>query len=135
MSLGLFVSDIRHFVSPSSCGMLVYNEDTSMDASRHFSGIFVVSISLRKSIESLRYEGSFFMCGCNQRCTNWDMGSVMLLQLDTIGLIPIGVLWIFFKKYNLDVRVCLGGLQNSNHDCFKNPLVFNNSSLSVIVFF
>ena len=83
---------------PSSCGMLVYNDDTSMDASKHFSGIFVVSISLRKSVESLRYEGSFFMCGCNQRSTNWDMGSVMLLQLDTIGLIPIGVLWTFFKK-------------------------------------
>ena len=47
------------------------------------------------------------------------MGSVMLLQLDTIGLIPMGVLWIFFKKYNLDVRVCFGGLQKSNHDCFK----------------
>ena len=35
------------------------------------------------------------MCGCNQRSTNWDMGSVLLLQLDTIGLVPIGVWWIF----------------------------------------
>ena len=58
-------------------------------------------------MESFRFEGSFFTCDCSHRSTNWDMGFVMLLQLDTIGLIPIGFLWILFKKYSLDVRTCL----------------------------
>ena len=68
-----------------------------MDANRHFSGSFVVSISFRKSIVSFsfRYEGNFLMCGCSHLSTNWDMRSVMLLQVDTIGLIHIG---FFFRK-------------------------------------
>ena len=53
---------------------------------------FMVSINLRNSVESLRYEGSFFTCGCSHLSTNCDMGSVTLLQLDTIGLIPMGFL-------------------------------------------
>ena len=100
-----------------------------MDASKQLWGSFVVSISFKNSVESFRYEGRFFTCGCNHRSTNWDMGSVMLLQLDTIGLIPIRFLWIFFKKYSLDVRVCFGGLQNSNHVCFKSPLFLSSLSL------
>ena len=64
-----------------------------MDAiNKHFSGNFVFSISFRKSVVSLRYEGNFLTCGCNHLSTNWDMRSVILLQLDTIGLIPIGFL-------------------------------------------
>ena len=65
-----------------------------MDASRQLWGDFVVSISFKNSVEFFRYEGRFFTCGCNHRSTNWDMGSVILLQLDMIGLIPIG----FFSK-------------------------------------
>ena len=57
-----------------------------MDANRHLSGNCVVLINFKNSIVSLRYEVSFFTYGCNHRSTNWDMGSVMLLQLDTIGL-------------------------------------------------
>ena len=30
------------------------------------------------------------------------------------------------------MRVCFGGLQNSNHACFKKPLFFNALSFSVI---
>lgn len=60
------------------------------------------------------------------------MGSAILLQLDTIGLIPIGFLWIFFRKYSLDVCACLGGLQNSNHACFKKPFLLSDISLSMI---
>ena len=52
----------------------------------------MVSINLRNSVESLRYEGRFFTCGCGHLSTNCDMGSVILLQLDTIGLIPMGFL-------------------------------------------
>ena len=73
----------------------MYNEDTSIDASMHSGGSFVVSISFRNSVVSFRYEGRFLTYGCNHWSTNWDMVSVMLLQLDTIGIIPIG---FFFKK-------------------------------------
>ena len=45
---------------------------------------------------------------------NFEICSVILLQLDTIGLMPIGFLCIFFKKYSLDVRGFAGGLQKSN---------------------
>ena len=58
-------------------------------------GSLVVSINFRNSVVSFRYEGRFFTCGCNHLSANWDMGSVILLQLDTIGLIPMG---FFFKK-------------------------------------
>jgi hypothetical protein len=100
-----------------------------------FGVSLVVSIGLRNSVVSFRYEGRFLTCGCNHLSTNWDMGSVILLQLDTIGLIPMGFLWIFFKKKSLDVRVCLGGLQNSNHVCFKNSFFFSASSFSIIFSF
>ena len=95
---GLFCKKYSTLCLPSSCGMLVYNEDTSIDASMHFGGSFVVSISFRNSVISFRYEGRFLTCGCNHQSTNWDMVSVILLQLDMIGLIPIGFLCIFFKK-------------------------------------
>ena len=52
-------------------------------------GILWFLLNFKNSVESIRYEGSFFTCGCNHRSTIWDMGSVMLLQLDTIGLISI----------------------------------------------
>ena len=89
--------------SPSSWGMLVYREDTSMDARKHFVGSLVFSMN---SVESFRYEGSFLSNGWSHLSTNLDVGSVMLLQLDTMGRIPIGFLWIFFKKHSLDVCVC-----------------------------
>ena len=75
----------------------MYSEDTSMEANMQFWGIFVVSINLRNSVESFRYEGRFFTCGCCHLSTNWDMGSGIMLQLDTMNLIPIGFLCIFFK--------------------------------------
>ena len=76
----------------------MYSEGTSMEASIQFESIFVVFINLRNSVESFRYEGRFLTCGRSHLSTNWDMGSVILLQLDTMGLIPIGFSWIFFKK-------------------------------------
>ena len=41
----------------------------------------------------------------------------------------------FFKKYSLDVRVCLGGLQCSNHVCFRRPLFLSSLSLFIILSF
>ena len=38
--------------------------------------------------------------------------SVMLSQLETMGRIPIGFLWIFFRKYIFEVLCLIGGLQN-----------------------
>ena len=54
----------------------MYNEDTSIDASMHFGGSFVVSISFRNSVVSFRYEGRFLTCGCNHRSTNWDVNTI-----------------------------------------------------------
>ena len=45
--------------------------------SKPFAGIFMVSINLRNSVESLRYEGRFYMW--LYLSANWDMGSVILL--------------------------------------------------------
>ena len=100
-----------------------------MDARKHFVGSLVVSISFMNSVESFRYEGRFLTNGWSHLSTNLDMGSVMLLQLDTMGRIPIGFLWIFLRKYNLDVRVFAGGLHNSNHVCLMNPLFLSKFSL------
>ena len=94
---------------PSLCGILVYREDTSIDASKHPLSKVVDSIRLMKSVVSLIKDGSAFMIGCNQMSTNWEIFSVILLTLETIGLIPIGFLCIFFRKYNWDVLCFLGG--------------------------
>ena len=45
---------------PSSCGMFVYSEDTSIDASMQFGGNFSLSIVLIKEVESCMYDGSCF---------------------------------------------------------------------------
>ena len=50
---------------------------------------------------------------------------MMLLQLDTIGLMLIGFLCNFFKKYTLDVQKLSGGLQKSYQVCLNIPCVFN----------
>ena len=45
--------------------------------------------------------------------TNCDIYSVMLSQLETMGRIPIGILWIFFRKYSFEV-LCQPLGQRSN---------------------
>ena len=120
---------------PSLCGMFVYRDDTSMDARILLAGSGVPSTSLMNSVESFRYEGSFFTNGWSHLSTNCDMGSVILLQLDTIGLMPIGFLCIFFRKYSLDVRDFSGGLQKSYHVCLIRPFVFRSWSLHKIFCF
>ena len=54
-------------------------------------------------VVSLMYEGRLFMYGCSHLSTNWDIFSVMLSQLETMGQIPIGFLCIFFRKYSFEV--------------------------------
>ena len=48
----------------------------------------------------------------------------MLSQLDTIGLMPWGFLWIFLRKYNLDVLCSSGGEQNLCQSSIMNPFCF-----------
>ena len=106
--------------------MFVYRDETSMDARRQVVGS--LSVSITNSVESFRCEGSFFTCGCSHLSTNCEIGSVMLLQLDTMGLIPIGFLCIFFRKYNLGVRGLFGGLQKSNQVSLISPLFLKRVS-------
>ena len=68
---------------PSSCGMFVYRQVTSMDASMQSFGRAVVSSRLMKSVVSLMNDGSICTYGCRQVSINFDMFSVMLLQLNT----------------------------------------------------
>ena len=51
---------------PSSCGMFVYREVTSIEASIQSSGRAVVSSRLMKSVVSLMNDGSVCMYGCSQ---------------------------------------------------------------------
>ena len=45
-------------------------------------------------------------------CQQIVIFSVMLSQLETMGRIPIGFFWIFFRKYSFEVLCLMGGLQN-----------------------
>ena len=76
-------------------------------------GSLVLSIRLMNSVVSFTYyEGRLFTYGCSHLSTNWDIFSVMLSQLETMGQIPIGFLCILFRKYNFDVLCFIGGLKN-----------------------
>ena len=75
---------------PSSCGILVYNDETSIDARIQSFGKGVLSMRLMKSVVSLTYEGSPFIRGCSHLSTNCDKLSVTLPTLDTMGPIPTG---------------------------------------------
>ena len=77
---------------PSSCGILVYNDETSIDARIQSFGKGVLSMRLMKSVVSLTYEGSHFIRGCSRLSTNCDKLSVTLPTLDTMGPIPMGFL-------------------------------------------
>ena len=92
--------------------MFVYRDDTSIEASLECVGSLVRSIWLINSVVSFTYEGRLFTYGCSHLSTNWDIFSVMLSQLETMGRIPIGFLWIFLRKYIFKVLCLIGGLQN-----------------------
>ena len=67
---------------PSSCGILVYNDETSIDARIQSFGKGVLSMRLMKSV----------IRGCSHLSTNCDKLSVTLPTLDTMGPIPTGFL-------------------------------------------
>ena len=57
---GLFSSAFLAAAMPSSWGMFVYSDDTSIEARIAEEGICVCSIMFMNSVESLKNEGSFF---------------------------------------------------------------------------
>jgi len=70
------------------------------------------------------------MVGCNQWSTNSDIFPVMLLQLDTIGLIPIGM---FCRKYSLEGDNH-PNLQNFNMCVVSSPFSWSLFSFRLICF-
>ena len=49
-----------------------------------------------------------------------------------MGRIPIGFLWIFFRKYSFEVLCLTGGLQNSYHGFRRKPFFSSSSNLLFI---
>ena len=110
--------------------MFVYN-DMSIDASLQSVGSFNCSIWFINSLMSFKYEGRHHTYGCSHLSTNWDIRSVMLSQLENIGQIPIGFLWIFLRNcmsYGLRV-VCKIGTNFLK----RNPFVYRLSSFIVMI--
>ena len=78
----------------------MYSDNTSMLTSLQLMGTAVCVIRLANVVVSLMYDGSCLTIGCSQWSTNLEMFSVILFTDETMGLMPIGFLCIFFKKYN-----------------------------------
>ena len=57
-----------------------------------------LDISCMNWVVSLRYAGSFFMIGCRYMSRNSARLAVAKLVMETMGLMPMGVLCIFFRK-------------------------------------
>ena len=66
-------------------GIFVYSDDTSMDANLQFVGGLSCSIWFMNSVVSFIYEGKLVTYGCSHLSTNWDIFSIILSQLETIG--------------------------------------------------
>ena len=58
-----------------------------------------------------------------------DIFSVPLLQEETIGLIPVGVLCILLRKYNIAGLVFIGGEQKSTVSFSSSP--FDKRSFNI----
>ena len=111
----------------------MYSDDMSIDASLQFVGSFNCSIWFMNSVGlSHNYEGRRCTYGCSHLSTNWDIRSVMLSQLETIGRIPIGFLCIFLRKYSLDVLWFVGGLQDWYQFFRRNSFLYRLSSFVVM---
>ena len=83
---------------PSSLGMFVYSDLTSTVTSQALLSIVRLDILCMNWVVSLRYVGSFFMIGCRYMSRNSARLAVAKLVVETMGLMPMGVLWIFFRK-------------------------------------
>ena len=77
-----------------------------------------------------RIEGQYFLITCIaglaegvNLVTKTVLNSLKLSHEDTIGRIPMGVLWIFFKKYSLAGRTFLGGDQKATMSLSSSPFL------------
>ena len=59
---------------------------------------------------------------------------MILFTLETIGLIPMGYLWVFFRKYSREVLCFFGGMQNSVMFLSSIPVLCKCSSIRMISF-
>ena len=84
-----------------------------------FVGGLSCSIWFMNSVVSFIYEGKLVTYGYSHLSTNWDIFSIILSQLETIGRMPIGFLCIFLRKYNFDVLWFCGGLQKIGTNLLK----------------
>lgn len=89
---------------PSSCGILRYNDFTSIVARVQFSGIGVFSNKDMRWPLSLMYDFILGTCGFKWRSTSWEIFSVGPPQPLTMGLTAMGSLCIFLRKYSCCVR-------------------------------
>ena len=82
---------------------------------------------------TFRYNRRFFTCGCSHLSTNWDMGSVMLLQLDTIAcvLFPFGF-YGFFSKNIILMCMYVWLAKIKTYLLYLLPFLFNALSLSMV---
>ena len=103
-----------------------------MDANLQFVRGLSCSIWFMNSVVSFIYEGKLVTYGCSHLSTNWDIFSVILSQLETIGRMPVGFLCIFLRKYNFDVLWFCGGLQNWYQFIKRNPFLYKISSFAVM---
>ena len=120
---------------PSSWGVFVYSVDTSMDTRMQLGGNLFDSMVLMNEVEPCMYDGNCLTYGCSQWSMNVDMFSVMLPQLEMMGLIPCGFLWIFFKKYTLEVLWESGRQQRLNQGTVRKPPSLIDFRLEMIVSF
>ena len=126
---GWFSMCFVYFI-PSSWGMFVYREVTSIEASVQSFGRAVLSSRLMKSVVSLMNDGSVCTYGHSQVSMNLDMFSVMLLQLDTIGLMLIGLLCICVFVHKPPIRRIFSKLRYLRHHLHRFSLVLQLSLVS-----
>ena len=74
---------------PSSWGIFVYSDDTSMDASLQFVGGLSCSIWFMNSVVSFIYEGKLVTYGCSHLSTNWDIFLLYCHSLRLLGECPL----------------------------------------------
>ena len=89
----------------------MYRELTSRVARMVSSGSCIDSMNWTKSLVSFMCEGSCLTAGWRYVSMNLEMFSVAELQLLTMGLSDMGVLWVFFRKYMCGVLASCGGVR------------------------
>lgn len=94
-------------------GMLVYKELTS-SVSMVSSSYGMYGFNVLDEVLGISYVGgNCLTAGCRYVSMNLDMHSVAELQLLTMGLPVIRLLWVFFRKYMCGIIMSRGGIRNA----------------------